>query len=155
MATLRQELQNIYEQNQKLTPALVVDAARDPDHALHGRFEWDDEKAGEKFRLHQARQLIRSVRIRVLDEEDPGKNFDVRAYQMVRTSDGTTSYQPSAAVAQDAFASRLILAHMEREWRALRDRYEHFREFWHLVNRDAEVHTQSDAIDTYGTYIAS
>ena len=91
----------------------------------------------------------------VIDEEDPGKNFDVRAYQMVRTSDGTTSYQPSAAVAQDAFASRLILAHMEREWRALRDRYEHFREFWLLVNRDAEVHTQVDAIEAYGTYIAS
>jgi hypothetical protein len=28
---------------------------------------------------------------------------------------------------------------MEREWRQLRGRYEAFREFWELVNRDAKA----------------
>ncbi len=155
MATLRQELQVIYEQNQKLTPALVVEVARDPDHPLHHRFEWDDEKAGDKYRLHQARQLIRSVRIRVIDEDDPGNNYEVRAYQAVRQPSGNTAYQSTLELTEDPFMSRLILATMEREWRALKARYENLNQFWLLVNRDTETHAKHpDAIEKYGAYIA-
>lgn len=39
----------------------VVEAARDPEHPWHARFVWDDAVAGEKYRLQQARALIRSV----------------------------------------------------------------------------------------------
>ncbi len=44
-----------------LTSSAVVDAARDPDAPLHPAFTWDDEVAGEKWRLVQARLLIRAV----------------------------------------------------------------------------------------------
>ncbi len=44
-----------------LTSSAVVDAARDPDAPLHPAFTWDDEVAGEKWRLVQARNLIRAV----------------------------------------------------------------------------------------------
>lgn len=157
MATLRQELQEIYDQNNSLTPALVVEVASNPSHPLHDRFEWDDEKAGDKYRLHQARQLIRSVKIRVIDEEDPGKNYEVRAYQAVRQPTGEMAYKSTVEVTEDPFLSRLVLANMEREWRALRERHEHLREFWLLVNRDSEIHGQGnpEAIERYGAYIAS
>lgn len=156
MGTLREELQALYEAHGDLTPSMVVEAARPEDHPLHGRFEWDDEKAGDKFRLHQARQLIRSVRIRVIVEDDPSQNYDVRAYQMVRRSDGTHSYQSTAEVVQDPFISRLILANMEREWRALRERYEQFHEFWKIVNADVQGRSEGaqQAIEKYGAYIA-
>lgn len=56
----------------RLSPATVLEHARDPSSPLHGEFEWDDSKAGEAFRLVQASALIRSVRIRVISEsEDP------------------------------------------------------------------------------------
>jgi|RhiMethySRZTD1v2_1073278.scaffolds.fasta_scaffold1685908_1 hypothetical protein len=156
MGTLREELQALYEAQGELTPVMVVDVARDPAHPLHARFEWDDSVAGEKYRRHQARQLIRSVRIRVIDEDDPSLNFDVRAYQMVRTSGGGNAYQPTADVVQDPFVSRLILARMQREWQALRERYEQFHEFWKLVNSDAQERSEGaqKAIDKYGAYIA-
>lgn len=156
MGTLREELQALYETQGELTPIMVVDVARDPAHPLHTRFEWDDSVAGEKYRRHQARQLIRSVRIRVIDEDDPSLNYDVRAYQMVRTPAGGNAYQPTADVVQDPFVSRLILARMEREWRALRERYEQFHEFWKLVNSDIEGRSEGTqkAIDKYGAYIA-
>jgi hypothetical protein len=156
MGTLREELQALYEARGGLTPSMVVNVARDPDHPLHTRFEWDDTVAGEKYRRHQAQQLIRSVRIRVIDEDDPSQNYDIRAYQMVRTSSGTRTYQPTTEVVQDPFASRLILANMEREWRALRSRYEHWHEFWKLVNADAQDRSEGTqkAIDKYGAYIA-
>ena len=48
-----------------LTPAAVVDAARDPTSPLHASFEWDNTEAAHQYRLDQARTLIRSVRIDV------------------------------------------------------------------------------------------
>jgi hypothetical protein len=42
-----------------LTPEYVVDRASEPDHPLHGSFTWDDTEAARKWRVHQARNLIR------------------------------------------------------------------------------------------------
>jgi len=39
----------------------VVEHARNPETALHDRFEWDDTKAAWQHRLWQARELIRVV----------------------------------------------------------------------------------------------
>jgi hypothetical protein len=51
----------------RLTPKAVVNEARNPKNVLHPCFEWDNRKAGEEYRLWQARQLIR-VFVTVLDE---------------------------------------------------------------------------------------
>lgn len=48
-----------------LRPADVVNAARDPAHPLHERFQWDDAKAAEAHRLDQARSLIKSVKVEI------------------------------------------------------------------------------------------
>lgn len=47
----------------KITPAQVVNAARDPASPMHDYFEWDNDAAAEKYRIDQARTLIRSCRI--------------------------------------------------------------------------------------------
>lgn len=53
----------------QLTPALVVDAARDPKSVLHSLFEWDNTVAGERYREYQARTLISKVHY--IDVEKP------------------------------------------------------------------------------------
>lgn len=56
------ELESLMEENGGvLPPASVVDYARDPATALHEYFEWDDAAAGEKYRIDQARTLIRAT----------------------------------------------------------------------------------------------
>lgn len=47
----------------KLTASLLEKAASNPKHSLHKEFVWDDQIAGHKYRLIQARQIIRSVQI--------------------------------------------------------------------------------------------
>lgn len=42
-----------------LNPESVVEFARDATTALHSMFDWDDSEAAEKWRVHQARNLIR------------------------------------------------------------------------------------------------
>ena len=41
-----------------LTPSRLVAEATDEDHPLHGRFQWDDGRAANEFRLMQARTLL-------------------------------------------------------------------------------------------------
>jgi len=49
------------EQDGRLKARDVVEDARDPDSPLHDCFEWDDSRAAERFRIVQARRLIRTV----------------------------------------------------------------------------------------------
>lgn len=49
------------EKGGRLLPADVVAAARSTKSAMHRWFEWDDGVAAERYRLEQARELIRAV----------------------------------------------------------------------------------------------
>lgn len=53
------------ENDGRLLPSNVVEEARDENSPLHEFFEWEDTIAAEKYRLSQARTLIRSVKISV------------------------------------------------------------------------------------------
>lgn len=44
-------------------PKALVDAAKSPKSPIHHLFEWNDGVAAERYRLEQARWVIRSVRI--------------------------------------------------------------------------------------------
>ncbi len=57
----------------ELTPQRVVKAAADPESPLHKAFDWDDTKAGRKWRIHQARQLIKSIRVVIETSEQTFK----------------------------------------------------------------------------------
>lgn len=135
MSGLRDELLAVRGQHGQLTPQLVVDTARDPAHPLHSRFEWNDAVAGEAWRRQQAHELIRKARIvyRTADESGPEKS--VRAFVAVRAEEGHV-FDPVEEVAEDPFRRKLVLADMEREWKALFARYQEFEEFLSLVRQD-------------------
>lgn len=71
----------------KLTPKALVDASRPEDAPLHKAFEWDDQKAAERYRESQAAYIIRSIEVKREDVTEP-----VRAFFSV-PKDGGTSYQ--------------------------------------------------------------
>lgn len=58
-----EELTTIYTDQGKLTAPIIVDAARPEDAVLHPVFEWDDSVAGERWREHEARNLIKVVEV--------------------------------------------------------------------------------------------
>lgn len=69
------------------TAAQVVEAARSTNSPLHDFFEWDDSVAALKYREHQADGMIRSVRIRYLDDkgEKNGKAFRIYSVRAKNT----------------------------------------------------------------------
>lgn len=135
--SLRDILQSILDQHGELTPELVVTEARAEDHPLHGRFDWDNESAGESWRKHQASELIRSVKVVYREATETEEARTVRAFHAVRGPKGH-AYQPAEAVADDPFTRQLVLNDMEREWKALRRRYEQFAEFLDMVRADVK-----------------
>lgn len=133
--SLRDQLQAIYDQHGKLTPEIVVNEARDKDHPLHNRFEWDNEVAGEAWRREQAHRLIQKVKVVYREADDNQPEKSVRAFHAVRSEKGHV-YEPVGKVVRDDFTRQLLLNDMRREWQALKRRYEEFEEFLHMVRAD-------------------
>ena len=129
MGTLRDELKTIYEANGKLTGAMVVAEATNKHHPLHSRFDWDNKVAGPRWREHQARELIRSVKIKYAVGN---KIESCRFYVSVQGDDGS-AYRAAEEVAQDEILTAIVLRDMERDWKQLRSRYGHFKEFSAMV----------------------
>ena len=57
-----QELNSLAE-NGLIRPHDIVAFAKDPKTALHRHFDWDNNIAGQKHRLHQARILVAQYRL--------------------------------------------------------------------------------------------
>jgi len=93
-----------------LVPLDVVDAARPKKAPLHPAFEWDNSVAAEQYRVHQARNLIRSVRI-VVDESDAPTT---PAFVHVEVN----NYQPIEAVISRPDLFELALAELHRKFSA-------------------------------------
>lgn len=53
-----------------LTPAKVVNKAKSERSVIHDYFEWDDSIAGEKYRIHQARNLMNHIEVEIIDNGD-------------------------------------------------------------------------------------
>lgn len=137
MTTLREQLQAIYDRNDALTSELVVEEASKPDHPLHSRFNWDNEEAGHQWRLHQAGELIRSVKISFKPSEDEEERT-VRVFHAIRTNTGH-SYEPIEKVVANPVAQEILLRDMEREWRQMFARYKNLEAFAAMVQKDLQL----------------
>ena len=61
-------IQTIIDDKGLVTAPEVVHIAKDEESPLHPYFEWDDKAAGHEYRLIQARQLLRRVRVEYDDK---------------------------------------------------------------------------------------
>lgn len=66
---VREVLVEIHDSYGRLTPPIVIETAKKKSSPLHDCFEWDDEKAGHAYRLKQARDLIRSVHVTIIQND--------------------------------------------------------------------------------------
>jgi len=136
--SLRDQLLDIRERHGRLVPDLVVQEAESVDHPLHDRFEWDDTVAGPAYRRVQAHELIRSVRVVYRPADDVSGERTVRAFHAVRGESGAYVYETAEGVVRDPVAATVLLRDMEREWQALKRRFEQFAEFREMVRRDLD-----------------
>lgn len=109
----------------KLTPPVVVEAARPVVSPLHEAFEWDDQRAAELHREDQARHLISSIRIVQPLANPRDEPSVIRAY--VNLSEGTArAYVPMYRVLESEELLKQAVEQAAAELRAFEKRYSEF-----------------------------
>lgn len=136
MSDLRTQLTGIYQKHGELTPQIVVDEARPVDAPLHDRFEWNDEIAGEKYRLVQGARMIRVARMEVTIVNSEEKTF-IRAFHSLHENgdDERQGYAPTEEILENEVTRKILLRNMEREISQLKKRYGHLVEFAETLHR--------------------
>ena len=80
------ELDAIREKHGFVKPEFVVERAKPKRAKYHKAFEWDAEIGAERYRLEQAKLMIRSVK--VIYEDSKGEEAEVRAFTSIVNPDG-------------------------------------------------------------------
>ena len=109
-----QECQTLSE----VTPENVLNLARDESTELHKCFEFDDAVAGEKYRLIQARDIIRHFVIKHTDEK--GKEQNIRTFQITTE---TNHYELTKIIMRNPDEYAALLSRAKEELRNIKRRY--------------------------------
>lgn len=106
------------EKGGELTPKAVLDTARSREHPLHPHFEWNDTLAAESYRLDQARNLIRIVRV----QDDTADEGTSPAYISINDGDGR-AYRALDTVKQSVDLQLALMKQARRDLEAWERRY--------------------------------
>lgn len=109
-----------------LQPESVVEAARPADSPLHSRFEWNNSKAAQEYRIWQARMLIR-VTVQVLDAKS-GKTDRVFVSLKSDRYEERGGYRALVSVLSDEDLRRQLLLEALEEFSFFREKYGRLKE---------------------------
>jgi len=142
VTAIEEELLKLHDEKGALVADDVLERATSLTNPLHAYFEWDDTVAGHEYRLVQARQLIRRVRIEVPAKRHPDRTEHLRAYVKVPGA----SWRHIDDVANDPVTVKLVLNQMRRDWLNMKKKYEDYAEFWGMVIEDPDVNDRAAAV---------
>ena len=104
----------------------LVTAAKDPTCPLHAEFEWDNDTAADKYRITQARYLLRSINVVYLDKG--GNEIETRAFSHVYDSqEDDQVYVPASKVWSNREFSNQVKEDAHKEMEQWIHRYEQYR----------------------------
>ena len=111
-----------------LTPEGVVNKARNENNILHGMFEWDDSIAGENYRKIQASNIINSIQVNIITDDDQTKQ--IRAFVTIQKN---TKFEPIEKVVNDTDKYALLLEKAYKELSSIKHKYETLTEIQELL----------------------
>lgn len=104
-------------------PSAVVEKAKDENTELHKCFEWRDDIAAEKYRLHQARHLLCNLVIEKVEEQQVQEPIRL----MFKTTKGE-GYKPISLIMQEPDEYKALLNRAYRELAAIKQKYKILKE---------------------------
>jgi hypothetical protein len=137
------------EHGGRITPRVVVDAARSVASPMHNVFEWDDVRAAELYREDQARHVLHSIRI--LKREEGKRDVEILHAFVNLTEqvgdDKQRAYVPLARVLSDEDLLNQAVNNALAELRAFEDRYASFDKIARAVRiaRESIEHAEQPA----------
>jgi len=132
-----------------ISPRVLLDAARDPDSPFHDHFEWDDEAAGEQYRLAQASQLLRRWKGVIMKIDAESKVVTIKTTRRLQSPSGSrekggASYQPVESVLSDPAKREDMIRTVLKELTAYRRRYAELTalaDVWRAIDDAVELCT--------------
>ena len=126
----------------KVTPALVVLAARPDESPLHQYFEWDDTKAGEKYREMQARTLLRACKI-----DHKVNHHKIQIPKYTRDPQAEPAVQGYVEVARIKTDADLAHAVLVREFAKIANALRTARHMASYFGLDSEIDTLTESMN--------
>lgn len=121
----------IMEIGEDVSPQEVLEKARDENTELHKCFIWDDEVAAEKYRVQQARNVLRFLVIK--EETEPEDRPEIRFFYK---TDSESGYKPTEFIVKNEDEHKLLLERAWAELRAFKAKYsmlEELSEIFELI----------------------
>ena len=117
----------LLDENGRLRPEAVVEEAEDSSSPLHRCFTWNNGEAGYRWRLHEARTLIRTSYTVVVEQQPVPVR--TRAYVSLKSSRPAKSgYTPIRRVLSQPELHAELLKDALEDLEAMERRYGHLRE---------------------------
>lgn len=121
-----EEIKSIGEE---ATPDQVLEKAKDDATELHKCFEWDDAVAADKYRLEQARQILRFL---VVQEETKSEDRPpIRVFYKLGTGEG---YKPVEYVVKKEDEYQQLLKRAWGELRSFKAKYSMLSELQEILS---------------------
>lgn len=117
-----------------LSPASLVEASRPEDAPLHNEFEWDDAKAAEQFREHQASKIIRNLTVTVEESES-----QPRAFVNLKSNEVTGNYVSFTRVLNNDDWKEKLLASARMDMQAFIAKYKVLKELAGVVEEMQKI----------------
>lgn len=124
------------DRNGELTPELVLEDAEREESPLHNCFDWDNDKAGSKWRLHQARQLIGSIVVEVVIKETE----NIRAFVNINYPDSKERHYVNIIdAANDEYKMKLIIDDARKQLRSWTQRFKIYQQLREVAMKIEEL----------------
>lgn len=117
---------------EEVTPAQILEKARNSSTELHKCFEWDDTVAAEKYRLYQARSIVCHLVIKEVEEKP-----DAPQTRLFHKTDYSSGYKPITRIVRNEDEYQKLLSNAMRELRAFKAKYHslsELEEIFDLIN---------------------
>lgn len=126
--TVCNELRQLGEE---FSPSDVVERAKDETTELHKCFEWNDTKAAEKYRLHQARQITSNLVFRKLEDKEEATPILVRVFNKTEPAGG---YKPPERVFTQSDEYDKLLRRAMAELKQFKVKYSMLKELDYILS---------------------
>ena len=136
-AQIAGEMCNQLESEGRLNAQTLVDVNRPEDAPLHNSFEWNDSIAGEEWRKHQARLIIRSL---IVTPEN--KSVETRAF--FKLSSVQSNYDSVHTIIRNEDKNVQLLRDAENELRAFQAKYSGIEKLKPIVSLIEQFMSEQD-----------
>lgn len=115
-----------------VSPAQIVEYAKNPDTELNKCFTWNDAKAANKYRIYEARQVVCNL---IVHKENGEKQepTPIRLFHKIENG----HYKPLTLIVQNEDEYESLLRQCKEALQSLKRKYSslsEYQEIWDLIN---------------------